>query len=865
MAEKIRAAGYVRVSTSQQAQGESLTEQTKKVERLAEYEGWDLVEVYEDAGRSGRNVDRPALQRMLGALDSVDRIVVPRLDRLGRSATQLFRVYEALDAAEVGLVSVREKFDTGTAQGKLMRSLLSALAELESDQIAERLEDFNRRKIEQNLHNGGPRPFGYRWAGGNKLEVVPEEAVIVERIFSEFVGGDSMHQIAKRLQAEKVPTARMNGVWTEGSGRWTTARVRERLESVVYQGDLGSRLHDNVRPGSHEAIVSRSTFAKAAARRQAQQTQSGQGRGRATNALLPGGFFRCGLCGCGMRPKYNRNTYRCSGRDELHNGCELPSIPRDKVDDALRTYFLTYVFDPDASRVEYEAERERATAEARESWNVCLRGAAQAKTRRANIKTLMQDGKLPADVWAEQDADLAGEHDELAAQAETAKRRLDALLAPDDARFEDWQSLRESALGDLTKDSDREQLRAVLQRLFEFISVAEVNPDPAPGEPPLPDDLPTFEYRGKHFALWLETRPEALAWIEPDDPEGGDPFPDGVGPVGLPLRPEARNGKPMRPSDPDGDVPEGRNGSALRTSSRIEMPPWPPPRAGRASSRTTWGCPRRSSAVSSTVTMRSAGCSSDAAAPRVVVLPAPVPPATRIERRSRTASVTSSATAGVQVPRSTSSSGVQRRARKRRIVTAGPSTATGGNATWTREPSGSRASHRGSERSTRRPAPASMRSIACSSSCSSANATPVSSMRPRRSTQTGRVPLIMISSISSSSSSDSNGPSPTVRSRSRRRTSSRSSGGSSGASRRRTRSSSSSGDGLMPPSAGAAASTTSRACRSAAISRCTLIPCPPGSTWRWSRPRRSRRRRGPGAAPAARWRSSARPPGRRPA
>ena len=92
------------------------------------------------------------------------------------------------------------------------------------------------------------------------------------------------------------------------------------------------------------------------------------------------------------------------------------------------------------------------------------------------------------------------------------------------------------------------------------------------------------------------------------------------------------------------------------------------------------------------------------------------------------------------MPLATSSSGVKPRRRKRRIVSTGPSNASGGITTFTREPSGSRASHSGSASSTRRPSGARIRSIASRSSVSLAKRTAVGSSRPPRSTHTGAVP-----------------------------------------------------------------------------------------------------------------------------
>ena len=220
----------------------------------------------------------------------------------------------------------------------------------------------------------------------------------------------------------------------------------------------------------------------------------------------------------------------------------------------------------------------------------------------------------------------------------------------------------------------------------------------------------------------------------------------------------------------------GRMRNALRTSVRTVTSPRPSRLAGRASSRTTCGCWRRSSAASSIVTMRSPGGMNAESALSVVVLPDPVPPLTSTFNRAAMAARSRSCSGGDQVPEATSSSGENPRRRKRRIVSTGPSSASGGITTFTREPSGRRASHIGDASSTRRPSGARIRSIAWRRSASAANCTAPSSMRPRRSTNTDPAPLTMISSTCGSASSGSSAPSPKARWATRRASSARASG-----------------------------------------------------------------------------------------
>ena len=135
------------------------------------------------------------------------------------------------------------------------------------------------------------------------------------------------------------------------------------------------------------------------------------------------------------------------------------------------------------------------------------------------------------------------------------------------------------------------------------------------------------------------------------------------------------------------------------------MVTWPSPSrlGGRVSSRTTWGCCNCSSAASSQVMMRSSSSMKPVSVLSSVVLPEPVPPEISVLTRQRPTILSSSAPAGVMVPNLTNCSSLSLSLRNLRMVSEGPSSASGGTITLTREPSGRRASQIGDASSTRRP------------------------------------------------------------------------------------------------------------------------------------------------------------------
>ena len=142
----MKAAGYVRISSEEAARdGYGLASQEQAIRAYCELHAWQLVDVYTDAGRSGKSVKgREELGRLMedvknsrgGAFDCV---VFWKLDRLGRSNRDLENLYAYFDEKHVGVVSIQESFDTTTSAGRAMRGMLGVFAQFERDTIIDRI------------------------------------------------------------------------------------------------------------------------------------------------------------------------------------------------------------------------------------------------------------------------------------------------------------------------------------------------------------------------------------------------------------------------------------------------------------------------------------------------------------------------------------------------------------------------------------------------------------------------------------------------------------------------------------------------------------------------------------------------------
>jgi len=196
----MKAIGYARVSTEEQArEGVSLDNQEAKIQAYATLNGLDLVEIIRDAGISGKTMDRPGITRALQMIGTreVEAIIVYKLDRLSRKTIDNLTLIESFDKNGIAFHSIMEKIDTKSAQGRFFLTIVSALAQMERDQIAERTRDaLSHKKVKHEWM--GRIPFGYR-IEDNHLVEDPEAMRTIQKAKRMKSEGKTMREISGRL------------------------------------------------------------------------------------------------------------------------------------------------------------------------------------------------------------------------------------------------------------------------------------------------------------------------------------------------------------------------------------------------------------------------------------------------------------------------------------------------------------------------------------------------------------------------------------------------------------------------------------------------------------------------------------------
>jgi site-specific DNA recombinase len=250
-APHLRAAIYTRVSTEEQAkEGFSLGAQLEKLQSYCKARDWVITGEYIDDGYSGRKIKRPAYVQMMDDLDKWDAILVIKMDRIHRNQKNFMSMMEQLSKNKKEFVSMSESFDTSTAIGRFVMNIIQGIAQLESEQIGERVYIGMEQKART---NGGMLgfniPYGYDYRDG-KLIINEKESLTIKNIFTRYLEGKSMREIVEMLNNAKVPT--------KNQGIWAKKMISTILKNPIYCGYL--RWEKYLNKSDHEPIISVESF-----------------------------------------------------------------------------------------------------------------------------------------------------------------------------------------------------------------------------------------------------------------------------------------------------------------------------------------------------------------------------------------------------------------------------------------------------------------------------------------------------------------------------------------------------------------------------------------------------------------------------
>ena len=341
---KLRVAAYARVSSNSEDQKHSFAAQNAYYSKLiTDNPDWELTDIYADQGITGTSIDkRDDFLRMMEDCRKgrIDRILVKSSSRFARNAKESLEAVRELAALGVSVCFEEQNIDTAQVSGEVLIAIFAALAQRESEAISKRRRWSYQVQMKKGQFNTCQAPIGYR-LDGRELEVIPEEAKVVQRIFREYLSGRNSRELARMLNEENVLGL-----------DWKYNTIDYILQNERYAGNalLQKRYTTDTLPfclkknrgerpqyfveDINEAIVSQKIFDKAQALRRERRVAQGQMHNKVSQHM------RCS-CGSPIRAKQVRDRWYwvCCWHDERHT-CPLMPIPEEEVEQAfLRLYY----------------------------------------------------------------------------------------------------------------------------------------------------------------------------------------------------------------------------------------------------------------------------------------------------------------------------------------------------------------------------------------------------------------------------------------------------------------------------------------------------------------------------------------------
>ncbi len=373
---------YRRVSTTIQIDGYSLDAQRARMLAYATFNDFEVVGEYEDAGKSGKSIEgRPQFKQMMEDIksgkDHVSYVLVFKLSRFGRNAADVLSTLQVMQDFGVNLICVEDGIDSSKDAGKLMISVLSAVAEIERENIRVQTMEGRIQKAREGRWNGGFAPYGYSLVNGS-LVINEEEAPAIRMIFEQYTTTEiGSNGIAVYLENHGIrKLQRQNGK----NPLFDASLIRSIIKNPVYCGKIayGRRKTEKIHgtrndyhiveqedyllvDGQHEAIVAEEVWRAAQVKMQAQaQKYERVKKTRTERTHLLTGIVKCPVCGAGMyanrckKKKKDGSQYK----DFIYYGCKHRTMQRghkceyskqireELLDNAVAEILITLVSKP---------------------------------------------------------------------------------------------------------------------------------------------------------------------------------------------------------------------------------------------------------------------------------------------------------------------------------------------------------------------------------------------------------------------------------------------------------------------------------------------------------------------------------------
>lgn len=357
---------YARVSSEGQSETgkESLPYQLERCREYADRIGWHVIGEYSDTVPGSEEVlKRPGFLDLFDALEETQasRLVVLSVDRLARDSHIASACIRLLEDRGCTVSIVEGRLDSSTPEGNLILKILSAFSEHENLLRGLRSRIGKRTRARSGLTFTGARPpFGYVEQNGS-LEIVPEEAEVVERIFSLYANGESMRGVVRKLEGIPTPADRRHGDddyaaihKKQDRGRWAVSTIRNILDNRTYIGTWTYKPSGDQKPIGvpAPAIIAPELYEAAQETRKNKRWKKKERKDKLRFLFR----YRVTCADCGRArypvpeyPSRPKAYFECDGRHAAHeeDRCRSLNVPARHLEGEVATWLIDFISQPD--------------------------------------------------------------------------------------------------------------------------------------------------------------------------------------------------------------------------------------------------------------------------------------------------------------------------------------------------------------------------------------------------------------------------------------------------------------------------------------------------------------------------------------
>ncbi|GMV90890.1 MAG: hypothetical protein AMXMBFR82_06680 [Candidatus Hydrogenedentota bacterium] len=458
---------WIRVSTEDQAQGDSPEHHEKRAKYYAESKGWKVTEIYHLEGISGKAVSaHPETKRMLKDIESghISGLIFSKLARLARNTRELLDFADIFQAHGADLVSLQESIDTSTPAGRLFYTMIAAMAQWEREEIAERVAASVPVRAKLGKPLGGQAPFGYQWQDG-KLVPEPNEAPVRRRIYELFAQHRRKKAVA-RLLNEAGHRTRNGGKFSDTTvDRLIQDPTAKGIRRANYTKSAGNGKQWHLKPESEwvltevEPVVSVELWEQCNAILQEQRNKRSRPGPRPAHL-----FAGLVVCHCGEKMYVPSNTPKYVCR-KCRN--KIPVIDMENIyQEQLKGFLLS----PEDLH-EYVAGAEKAIADQEQLLQALTKERKKLEQDIDHLFNLHRDGEIPTQGFGKRYQPLQDRLDQIELQIPQIQADVDFLkinlLSNDQVLYE------AQTLADRWTRFDSSERRQIVETITDQIVIGE--------------------------------------------------------------------------------------------------------------------------------------------------------------------------------------------------------------------------------------------------------------------------------------------------------------------------------------------------------------------------------------------------------